>query len=76
MATITFKEPFESKLKKLKIKTKFIHNIRKHCTGSDTLQKRIQKLNNKPDWDSFIMGAFIWMNSPEGPLYWVKTCKL
>jgi hypothetical protein len=74
--TIVFKPEFEEKLKKLKIKTKFIYNIKRDLdiklqdTTDKTLIKRIEELDDRPSWRLFILGAFVWEYTPEGKDYW------
>ena len=69
--TIVFKKEFEDKLKELKIKTKFVNNIKAYCKLRDRdLQKHIDRLNKMPNWCSFINNAFAWVYTPEGRAYW------
>mgnify|MGYP003529820338 CR=1 FL=1 len=74
--TITFKPEFETKLKKLKIKTKFINNL-KHGKGIlqrtyPLLKDRVNIINDSPDWRSFVTEAFIWIDTPEKETYWFE----
>jgi hypothetical protein len=68
---VIFKKEFEDKLKKLRIKTKFVKNIRNQHKGSK-LQQRIQYLDRITYWKNFVSAAFFWVNTPEGWKYWVK----
>ena len=69
--TIIFDEPFESKLKELKIKTRFINNIKNHCKRTDyDFQKKLNELNRQPNWYCFIGSGFLFINTPEGATYW------
>ena len=69
--TIVFKKEFEDKLKKLKIKTKFVNNIKAYCKLRDRdLQKHIDRLNLQETWDHFTYWSFIWGETPEGYDYW------
>ena len=69
--TIVFKKEFEDKLKELKIKTKFVKNVKDDCKRHDySLQKRLYELNSKTYWFNFINNAFWWHMTPEGHAYW------
>ena len=72
--TIVFPEPFESKLKKLKIKTKFIKACKK-TTGS--IEERYSLCSScmiyfsyGNNWYRFICSHINWTNSEEGHDYW------
>jgi hypothetical protein len=82
--TIVFKKEFEDKLKKLRIKTKFINNLKtvKDPLGSITsledspsLKERIEKLNDRYYWIDFIYGSFTWDKTPEGHAYWENIAR-
>jgi len=64
--TIIFKSEFENKLKKLKIKTKFIKNLRNYKRTYLTLER----LNAIHNWEDFISLSFKWSSTPEGFEYW------
>ena len=69
--TIVFKKEFESKLKVLKIKTKFVKNVKDHCKQYDhDLQDHICDLNRSISWFDFVNDAFWWSKTPEGHNYW------
>jgi len=70
--TIIFKPEFEKKLKRLKIKTKFVRNLR-NCKFVYT---NLGLLNITNDWEDFIRLAFKWSNSPEGFEYWDNIANL
>ena len=64
--TIIFDEPFESKLKELRIKTRFVKNIKDYCKQNNRdLQKHLDFLNQSIAWYTFIDHAFIWCFTPE-----------
>jgi hypothetical protein len=65
--TIIFKPEFEKKLKKLKIKTKFI----KRWLADDP-PTRFESLQSSKNWRDFILTAFIWKETIEGEKYWNK----
>lgn len=71
--TIVFKPEFEAKLKKLKIKTKFVKNFNnpKWIIPENTESYREGCLNAEC-WTDFINMSFSWRNSPEGFVYWYK----
>ena len=68
MKTYTFKPEFEEKLKRLRIKGKFIRNI-KNGSGKAWIQ-RCKLCDEEPSWYSFIVGAFVWVRTPEGHRFW------
>lgn len=68
--TIVFKPEFEAKLKKLKIKTKFVSNIKKHSHNGSTFNEQIAFLNTLLTWNGFIRSAFVWSETPEGSDFW------
>jgi len=84
--TIIFKPEFEKKLKKLKIKTKFIKNLRNpkwtilpNLNIMEMNYKRMkykERFENSKNWSEFISHAFNWINSPEGFDYWDKISNL
>jgi len=64
---IEFKLEFEAKLHKLKIRQKFIDNLK--------LQNRLSKdvinyLNEETSWNSFIDNALCWSDTKEGHSFW------
>ena len=69
--TIVFKKEFEDKLKVLKIKTKFVNNVKDNCKRYDhSLQNRLKIMNEIAEWYNFIDCSFIWSDTPEGHNYW------
>jgi hypothetical protein len=75
--TIVFKSEFEAKLKKLKIKTKFIKNWKanKWENNDDPIYSR-NIANNTTSWNIFIVWAFNWKLTPEGHCYWEHISNL
>lgn len=69
MKTVKFKEPFESKLKKLRIKTKFVNNINKGNIDLN-LKDKVDLLNEIQLWGDFIKSGFIFAETPEGKEFW------
>jgi hypothetical protein len=69
---IVFKPEFEMKLRKLKIKTKFIKNLLNY-NKSKVIDERttIEDLNSFTTWTNFIGNSFNWRISPEGNKYWI-----
>lgn len=75
--TIVFKKEFEDKLKELKIKTKFVKNVKNDCRMDGCrLQYRIYDLNRKIYWFNFVNNAFVWHMTPEGQIYWADIADL
>ena len=69
----TFTPEFEARLKKLRIKKKFIRNIINY--HSQKTEREIREfLSNGRDcnWWYFISSPFLWGDSPEGLQYWSK----
>lgn len=62
---IIFKEPYESKLKKLKIKRKFVALL----DGDDA----VEYLNRQPTWKCFIFGAKLFTD--EEREFWTKIAE-
>jgi hypothetical protein len=69
--TIVFTPEFENKLKRLKVKTKFIKNVNKYKRDSYIGTNHLS-LNKESEWLFFIANAFPWSNSPEGIDFWAK----
>lgn len=72
MITYVFKPEFEEKLKKLKIKTKFLKNVQYDIKHITTLRKRCQVLNSYKLWYTFIDMAFDWTQTEEGYKCWIN----
>ena len=83
MPTIVFKPEFEKKLKDLKIKTKFIKNMKYHilhedymeCGCPNTVKEQLSILNNVEDWWTFIWKGFNPETTKEGMPYWSNIAK-
>lgn len=72
--TITFKPEFEEKLKELRIKTRYIRNLRRARGFAQLLFKnftdRINSVNKRDNWRSFISSMAVWSTTLEGYEYW------
>ena len=71
--TIVFKPEFETKLKQLKVKTKFVNNLRKARKleyTNNSMEAIVELLNGCTDFRSFIINAFFWKITPEGEDFW------
>jgi hypothetical protein len=68
--TIVFKPEFEAKLKKLKIKTKFVKNWKANKWKVTNPIYQREKANSADNWEWFIIYAFSWQLAPEGHDYW------
>lgn len=66
--TIVFKPEFETKLKQLKVKTKFVNNLRKYTNNS--MEDVVAWLNCSKSFSLFICNAFLWRSTPEGADFW------
>lgn len=69
------KPEFMTKLKKLKIKTKFLNNIvnpkwNLNCWESEDPNAVLKQCLNDNTWIGFIAFAFLWDNTPEGSAFW------
>ena len=81
--TIVFKPEFETKLKKLKIKTRFAKAVKLYCKrGNHSLKQHLEELQQSNNWANFINHGFVWknetcktmyelINSKEHYLYWI-----
>ena len=68
-----FKKEFEQRLLFLRIKTKFVKEIKKDLKNfkqEDQFNKRVEMANKKDLWASFIATAFIWDTTTDGLSYW------
>ena len=73
---IIFKEPYESKLKKLKIKTKFVDMLRANLLEGETIEQACEYLNRQPIWSMFIFGAADFTKaSKEEMEFWTKIAE-
>jgi hypothetical protein len=71
----TIKKEFDDKLRKLRIRQKFVRNIitcDRHNMSMKgyTPEEVISHLNDYVNWKHFIIHAFDWENSPEGHKFW------
>lgn len=63
--TVIFKPEFEEKLKKLRIKRKFLKNWK-----AEKPTVTLKGLDRCRDWRHFVSCAFIWKSTAEGFDYW------
>ena len=71
MKTITFKPEFEAKLKKLKVKRRFVRNMIAYCEDYHyDLENKIKIANRIGCFNRFIANAFFWEHTPEGYKFW------
>lgn len=76
MKRITFTEPYESKLKKLKIKTRFVDMLRANLLEGETIEQACEYLNRQPIWACFIFGAADFTKaSKEEMEFWTKIAE-
>lgn len=68
--TIYFKPEFESKLKQLKIKTKFVNNLRIALRTIENKDDRMFYLNTADNFSTFVKRAFVWSVTPEEYDFW------
>jgi hypothetical protein len=69
--TIVFQPAFEKKLKKLRIKTKFVKNFNNpKWVTPDLFDYRRKSCLTSVSWRCFITCAFYWTNTSEGYAYW------
>jgi hypothetical protein len=76
--TIVIKPEFDAKLKKLRIKTKFMNNFGKWGTCIDTQGVLYLKSEclNAHCWYSFVVSAFESKLSPQGQDFWYEVATL
>ena len=69
---IKIQPEFDAKLKKLRIKTKFMNNFGKwgDLLTKEEITKYKEKCLNANIWNKFICHAFSWELSPEGTYFW------
>lgn len=71
MKTIKFPPEYEEKLKKLKVKTKFVNNLLNYGFYNPNRLEEYAR-DNHYDWYMFIAGGFIWEDTPEEHDFWAK----
>lgn len=69
---VKFKPEFESELKRLQVKRRFVNNLKAIAPLS---RKRINELDSEKDFESFIKTAIVWNDTPEGAAYWETVSK-
>ena len=69
---IKIKEEFDQKLKKLGVKKKFVKNLKIQGVYREPY---IDHINNEPDFEQFVLAAFIWGGTPEGYDFWDKIAR-
>jgi len=71
MDKLIIRPKFDTKLKKLRIKTKFLKYCKNPKWGNPSYAERCVEIQNTTlDWTVFISHAFQWTNTPEGGDYW------
>lgn len=70
---VIFKEPYESKLKKLKIKTRFVDLLRANLLEGETIEQACEYLNRHPTWKCFIFGVKVFTD--EEREFWTKIAE-
>lgn len=66
-----FKPKFETKLRRLGVRSQFMKNIVREARGVK-LNEKLSFLKQQKEWDDFIAWAFTWENTPEGHDFWQK----
>lgn len=76
--TIVFKPEIEAKLKKLRIKQKFVKNwIANKWSDSEFPKDELREIAESAEtWRSFINYSFEWCSTTEGFKYWCDISKL
>jgi hypothetical protein len=78
--TIVFKPKIEAKLKKLRIKQKFVKNWKANKWLPESLVNEYRKKDKfyeeDNNWKMFIHYAFEWARTEEGREYWSEISKL
>jgi len=64
---LIIKPEFDEKLKKLRVKTRFLNNLKKKRANPKMI---LQRLNAYETFNEFISWAFYWEDTPEGYDYW------
>jgi len=69
---LIIKPEFDEKLKKLRVKTRFLNNLKgQHYNPEISLQL----LNKCRSFSGFVILAFSWYKTPEGNDYWYIISK-
>jgi len=68
---LIIKPEFDKKLKKLRVKTRFLNNLKREPNTWKTLYF----LNKCDSFMAFIFSAFSWGDTPEGNDYWHEISK-
>jgi hypothetical protein len=69
--TIYFKPEFEKKLKELKIKTKFVNELRRYCKATNKhFINRAELINKNQRFYRFLFDGFPWHTTKDGYPYW------
>jgi len=69
---LIIKPEFDKKLKRLRVKTRFLNNLKgQHYNPEISLQL----LNKCRSFSSFVISAFCWDNTPEDYDYWHDISK-
>jgi len=69
---LAIKPEFDEKLKKLRVKTRFLNNLKRERSNPE---ETLNYLNKKTRFYYFIISAFYWHNTPEGYDYWHEISK-
>lgn len=73
MKTLHFKQEYEQKLKRLRIKTKFTKLFLSGIFLDETLDHALVYINSMPSWFLFITGAFDFTKlSKEEARFWTE----
>ena len=64
------KPEFMAKLKKLRIKTKFMNNVMDPKWPTLTFEEHVTRFLKATTWGNFINHHCYWYSSPEGHAFW------
>jgi len=70
---LLLRNDFDIKLKKLKIKTKYLNYFNKFWKVKKST--KITIINIQDSWFDLISISFLWKNTPEGYDYWEEIAK-
>jgi len=69
------KTEYSKKLTSLKVKSKFMSNLKASITERETLDSVIEEINEAVSFETFIAGAFDFEKAIEGKAFWINISK-
>lgn len=76
MKTLKLRSDYEQKLIELKVKKRFMDNLKASCVHHEELNEVINYINEAPSFSLFVTGAFDFEKAIEGKEFWKEISKL